>query len=374
MVNFDITKLNTPYFIVDEGLIIKNLEILAGIKERTGCKILLAQKAFSMYALYPLISRYLDGTCASGLNEAQLAHDHFRGENHVYSPAYSEDEIADILKVCGHITFNSFTQWQKFKALCKPKSCGIRINPEYSTQDADIYNPCAENSRLGVTLANFRSELLEGISGLHFHALCQQGADALEATLTAVEEKFGKYMHDMEWINFGGGHHITKEGYDIDLLVSLVNRIKNKYNVQVYLEPGEAVALNCGYLTASVLDIVENGMKIAILDASATCHMPDVLEMPYRPHIIHGGKIGEKAYEYRLAGVSCLAGDVIGDYSFDKPLEVGDRLVFTDMAIYSMVKTNTFNGVKLPSIAILRKNGHIESLRSFGYQDFKMRL
>jgi len=374
MINFDTSAIETPYFIVDENLIIKNLEILARVKREAGCKILLAQKAFSMYALYPLISRYLDGTCASGLHEALLARRHFRGENHVYSPAYSAREFGEIVKTSDHIIFNSFDQWLRFKDVTGGKTCGIRINPEFSTQEGDIYNPCAPNSRLGVTLANFREDVLDGISGLHFHTLCQQGADALEATMAVVEEKFGKYLHQMQWLNMGGGHHITRPDYDVDALIALVKRIKATYGIEVYLEPGEAVALNAGYLVAEVLDIIQNDMNIAILDTSAACHMPDVLEMPYRPHVIGSGLPDEKLHTYRFGGPSCLAGDIIGDYSFDNPLKIGDRLVFTDMAIYSMVKTNTFNGMRLPSIALLRKNGQIETLRAFGYEDFKMRL
>jgi carboxynorspermidine decarboxylase len=374
MINFDINTIDTPYFIVDEALIIKNLEVLARVKREAGCKILLAQKAFSMYALYPLISRYLDGTCASGLHEARLAKEYFSGENHVYSPAYSRREFGEIVPIADYIIFNSFDQWQRFKDMADGKMCGIRINPEFSTQKGAIYNPCAPNSRLGVTAANFRADMLDGISGLHFHTLCQQGADALEATMAVIEEKFGEHLHQMEWINMGGGHHITREGYDVDRLIGLIKRIKAAYDVKVYLEPGEAIALNAGYLVAEVLDIVQNDMDIAILDASAACHMPDVLEMPYRPHIIGSGEPGEKPHLYRLGGPSCLAGDIIGDYSFDEPLKTGDRLVFTDMAIYSMVKTNTFNGVGLPSIALLRKDEQIETLRTFGYEDFKMRL
>ena len=378
MVNFDVGAIQTPYFIVDEGLLIRNLEILARVKTATGCKVLLAQKGFAMYSLYPLVSRYLDGTCASGLHEALLANEYFSGENHVYSPAYDKRNFADILAICDHVVFNSFDQWGHFRHLCgdKNKKFGIRINPECSTQrhEKPIYDPCSPNSRLGVTIANFRPDLLEGISGLHFHTLCQQGADALEVTLDTVEEKFGKYLYDMDWINFGGGHHITRPGYDLDLLISLIKRIKSRYNVQVYLEPGEAVALDAGFLVARVLDIVDNGMQIAILDTSAACHMPDVLEMPYRPHVIGSGQPGEMSYTYRLGGMSCLAGGIIGDYSFSSPLKIGDHLVFTDMAIYSMVKTNAFNGVPLPSLAILRLDGSIEVVKTFGYEDFKVRL
>jgi len=374
MINFDTNALETPYFIVDESLIIKNLETLARVKREAGCKILLAQKAFSMYALYPLISRYLDGTCASGLHEAMLAKQHFRGENHVYTPGYSQKEFAEIVRIADHIIFNSFDQYERFKPMATGKTCGMRINPEFSTQEGAIYNPCAPNSRLGVTAANFREDALDGISGLHFHTLCQQGADALEATMAVVEEKFGTYLHQMQWINMGGGHHITRDGYDVEGLITLIKRVKAKYDIEVYLEPGEAIALNAGYLVAQVLDIVQNGMSIAILDTSAACHMPDVLEMPYRPHVIGSGQPQEKPYTYQFGGPSCLAGDIIGDYSFDNPLKIGDRLVFTDMAIYSMVKTNTFNGVPLPSIALLRKDGRIEALRTFGYEDFKARL
>jgi len=382
MTNYDIPNFDTPYFILDEGLLTRNLEVLADVKARTGCKILLAQKAFSMYALYPLVSRYLDGTCASGLHEALLSQQYFGGENHVYSPAYSQHEFQRLNEICDVMVFNSAVQWRRFRHMRNVnKAYGIRINPELSTQQHEkpIYDPCAPNSRLGITLANFLAAFgddadLEGISGLHFHTLCQQNSDALEATFAAVEGKFGQYLHKMDWINFGGGHHITRADYDVERLVSLIKRVQDTYNVQVYLEPGEAIALNVGFLVASVLDIVDNGMKIAILDTSAACHMPDVLEMPYRPHIIGSGQPGEKAHLYRLGGVSCLAGDVIGDYSFDAPLAIGDRLIFTDMAIYSMVKTTTFNGVPLPSIAVLRNDGNAELLKSFGYEDFASRL
>ena len=378
MTNYDINTLATPYFIVDESLLVRNLEILSKVKAATDCKILLAQKGFAMYALYPLISQYLDGTCSSGLHEAKLAHKYFDGENHVYSPAFAQTDFPQILEICDHIVFNSFNQWQLFKPLCigKGKQLGIRINPELSTQQHEkpIYDPCAPASRLGVTAANFRPDLIEGIDGLHFHTLCQQGPDALEATLQAVEEKFGKYLHHMQWLNFGGGHHITRPGYDVDRLVTIINRVKSTYGLQVYLEPGEAVALNAGFLAATVLDVVDNSMQIAVLDTSAACHMPDVLEMPYRPHIINSGQPSEKPHTYRLAGVSCLAGDIIGDYSFAAPLKPGDRLLLTDMAIYSMVKTNTFNGVPLPTLVVLRQNGSIGHVKTFGYDDFESRL
>lgn len=366
----------SPCFVVDEALLIQNLELLAMVQERTGCRILLAQKAFSMFSLYPLIGKYLSGATASGLYEARLGYEEMGKENHVFSPAYRDEEFDEITRICGHIVFNSFSQWQKFgdRALAAGCECGIRINPECSTQDHAIYDPCSPGSRLGVTAANFHPELLDGISGLHFHTLCEQDADALERTLDAVEEKFGAYLPRMKWLNFGGGHHITRPGYDVEKLVSLIDRTQQRYGVQVYLEPGEAVALNAGFLVCTVLEIVENGIANAILDTSAACHMPDVLEMPYRPPLLGAGLPEEKPYCYRLGGPTCLAGDIIGDYSFDHPLAPGDRLIFGDMAHYSMVKTNTFNGMALPSIAILDQSGKLRVQKTFGYEDFKGRL
>lgn len=366
----------TPCYIVEEELLEKNLKILKMVEEATGCHILLAQKAFSMYYYYPLIGSYLSGATASGLFEARLAHEEMKGENHIFSPAYREEEFDEILEVCDHIIFNSFSQWEKYKerALAQKKECGMRINPQYSTQEHGIYDPCAVGSRLGVTLKNFQPNQLEGISGLHFHTLCEQDAEDLEKTLDAIEEKFGTWMHQMKWINFGGGHHITKKGYDIEKLISVIKRIRQTYDVEVYLEPGEAVALDTGFLVATVLELVDNEIRIAILDTSAACHMPDVLEMPYRPMVIGSGNPGEKAYTYTFGGPTCLAGDIIGEYSFDEPLKIGDRVVFCDMAIYSMVKNNTFNGVNLPSILALKKDGAIETIKSFGYEDFKARL
>ena len=366
----------TPCYVVDEAALIRNLTILKDAAEQAGCKILLAQKAFSMYCVYPLLRRYLAGTTASGLFEARLGAEAMGAENHVFSAAYIEREFDEILALCDHITFNSFAQWQKYRsrAIAAGRSCGIRVNPECSTQQRGIYDPCAPGSRLGVTRENFRPELLDGLEGLHFHTLCEQNSDALIETLAAVEEKFGEFLPRMKWVNFGGGHQITREDYDRRALVDCVRRFRETYGVEVYLEPGEAVALNAGYLVASVLDIVRNGVDIALLDASAACHMPDVIESPYRPPLLHSGQSGEKRYNYRLAGATCLAGDIIGDYSFDRPLCVGDKLVFEDMAIYSMVKNNTFNGMRLPSIAHRRKDGKIETIRRFGYRDFKERL
>lgn len=375
-IDFDLHQLPTPYYIVDENLLIHNLDILKSVSDRTGCRILLAQKAFSMFRFYPLIGQYLHGTTASGLYEAKLGSEEMGKETHIFSPAYTDRDFDEILAICGHISFNSFTQWEKFgaRALAAGKKCGIRMNPECSTQEHGMYDPCSPGSRLGVTLEEFREDQLDGISGLHFHTLCEQNADALAATLETVEAKFGKYLSRMEWLNIGGGHHITRSDYDVELLVSILNRLKNTYHLQIYIEPGEAVALNTGYLVSEVVDILRNGMDIAILDTSASCHMPDVLEMPYRPQIIGAGLPSEKAYTYRLGGPTCLAGDIIGDYSFDRPLAIGDRLVFCDMAHYTMVKNNTFNGIALPSIAVVGKDRLVTLVRSFGYEDFKGRL
>jgi len=374
--NFDINAIKTPYYIVDEKLLINNLEILKSVADRAGCKILLAQKAFSMFSLYPLIGKYLNGTTASGLFEAKLGHEEMGGETHVFSTAYLEDEFDEILNICDHIVFNSFSQWEKYKskAIKTTKQFGIRINPEHSTQSHGIYDPCSNGSRLGVTLKSFSPELLEGISGLHFHTLCEQNIDDLISTIDAVEEKFGRYLYQMQWVNFGGGHHITRDDYDKEELIECIKKFKQKYDVAVYLEPGEAVALNTGFLVAIVLDIVNNDIDNAILDTSAACHMPDVLEMPYRPNIISAGEPDEKKYTYRLGGPTCLAGDIIGDYSFDEELKIGDKLIFCDMAIYSMVKNNTFNGMNLPSIAIAKSSGEVKLIKSFGYSDFKSRL
>ena len=381
-------QLPTPCYVVDEDRLEENHKILAGVMEETGCRILLAQKAFSAYGLYPLIGKYLNGTTASGLFEARLGrqemalHPELRERNletHVFSAAYREDEFQEIAGLCDHVVFNSFAQLEKFRDTAQQMGAGIglRINPECSTQVGHaIYDPCSPGSRLGITADQFSEEKLSGVEGLHFHTLCEQDADDLERTLDAVEEKFGRYLSlpQMKWLNFGGGHHITRKDYQIPLLIRCIRRIKERYGLQVYLEPGEAVALNAGYLLTKVLDVVENGgVSIAILDTSAACHMPDVLEMPYRPPLKDSGMPGEKAYTFRLAGPTCLAGDVIGDYSFDEPLKVGQELVFQDMAIYSMVKNNTFNGMPLPAIAFMRQ-GQCRIWKQFGYENFKCRL
>ena len=369
----------TPCYVVDERLLIKNLELLHSVQERTGCSILLALKGFSMFSVFPLAGQYLKGITSSSLFEARLGYEEMGKEVHVYAPAYQDEEFDELLTYCDHIVFNSFAQWRHFKDKVKKVQgkkieCGIRINPEYSEIETPIYNPCYQNSRLGVTLANFHPDELEGIDGLHFHTMCEQNSDTLERTIKVVDEKFGPHIRQMKWINLGGGHHITRPDYDVETLIRSIMFFKDKYGVDVYLEPGEAIALNTGFLVSKVLDIVENGMEIAILDTSAACHMPDVLEMPYRPNIIGAGLPDEYPYTYRLGGMTCLAGDVIGDYSFPEPLKPGDRLVFCDMAHYTMVKNNTFNGVNLPSIALYNEKDGIKVLRRFGFEDYKSRL
>lgn len=368
--------MKTPCYVIDEQKLIKNLEILKSVKDKTGCKILLAQKAFSCYHVYPLIASYLDGAAASGLYEARLGYEMMKKENHVYSPAYRKDEIEEIIDYSDHIVFNSTHQIELYQdlVLAKGKSIGLRINPEISTQtEHAIYDPCAVGSRLGATLSSINESLLENVDGFHFHTLCEQNSDDLKITLDEVEAKFGKYMHKLKWINFGGGHHITRDDYDIDLLVDCINHIKETYDVQVYLEPGEAIALNAGYLYTEVLELVENGKHIAIVDTSAACHMPDVIEMPYTPPLQGAKKPGENQYDYLLGGPTCLSGDIIGEYSFDHQLKIGEILRFNDMAIYTMVKNNTFNGMKLPNI-YLQKEDELVLLKEFGYEDFKCRL
>ena len=377
--NIDFNKLPTPCYIVDERLLIKNLETLKHVQDRTGCNILLALKGFSMYSTFPLAGKYLKGITASSLFEARLGFEEMGKEVHSYAPAYIDEEFDELLKYCDHIVFNSFDQYKRFKDKVKNVKdkkieCAIRINPEYSEIETAIYNPCYQNSRLGVTLSNFKPDELDGIDGLHFHTMCEQNSDTLARTIKVVDEKFGAYIKNMKWINFGGGHHITRPDYDIETLIESIMFIKNKYSIDVYLEPGEAIALNTGFLVSKVLDIVDNGMQIAILDTSAACHMPDVLEMPYRPNIIDSGNPNEYEYTYRLGGLTCLAGDVIGDYSFKQPLKRGDKLVFCDMAHYTMVKNNTFNGVNLPSIALFNETEGIKIIKQFGYEDYKSRL
>ncbi|MCO4589984.1 Carboxynorspermidine/carboxyspermidine decarboxylase [Streptococcus infantarius subsp. infantarius] len=372
-----IDQVPTPAYVIDEAKLVNNLEILKSVQERTGCKVLLAQKAFSMYATYPLISQYLAGTTASGLYEAKLGREEFGGEVHVFAPAFKDADLEEILEIADHIVFNSERQLRKHVDKCRAVgvSVGLRINPECSTQgDHALYDPCAAGSRFGVRIDQFSEDLLDLVDGLHFHTLCEQNSDDLKTTLDAVEAKFGPYLHRIKWLNMGGGHHVTREDYDLDLLISSIQHMQETYGLEVYIEPGEAIALNAGYLVTEVLDIFENGIETLVLDASATCHMPDVLEMPYRPPLRHGFEAGEKTYTYRLSSNTCLTGDIIGDYSFEKPVEIGDKLYFEDMAIYSFVKNNTFNGIGLPSLVLMDKTGDCRVVKSFGYEDFKGRL
>jgi carboxynorspermidine decarboxylase len=367
----------TPCYVLDEAGLLANLRILQSVQEQTGCRILLALKGFAMFGVFDTIRQFLSGVSASSLHEARLGFEEFGKEVHVCAPAYREAEFDQLLIYCDHLTFNSFSQWERFRkriGASPALRCGIRVNPEHSEVKVPIYDPCAPGSRLGVTRANFRSDELSGISGLHFHTLCELNSDALARTLAAFEEKFGVFLSQMSWVNFGGGHHITREDYDVARLCELIGDFQRRYGVQVYLEPGEAVALNAGVLVASVLDIVRNDMDIAILDASAAAHMPDVLEMPYRPEIEAAAEAGALPFTYRLGGTTCLAGDVIGDYSFAEPLCVGSRLVLKDMAHYTMVKNNTFNGVELPSIGVQNTSGTIRILKRFGYPDYRNRL
>lgn len=381
--SFNPLEVKTPCFIVDEGLLEKNLEVLASVKKQTGCKILLALKCFAMFSTFPQIAQKLDGVCASSPHEAMLGREEFGKEVHSFAAAYSRADIAALCETSDHIVFNSFAQLDRFRPViqefCRVErrriDLAVRINPEHSEGAVPIYDPCSPGSRLGIRKASFESENLDGVIGLHWHNLCEQGADCLERTIEAVERNFSEILPRMQYVNFGGGHHITKKGYDVDLLVNIITRFKEKWDVEVYLEPGEAVALNCGFLVATVLDVISADMPIVIMDSAVSCHMPDVIEMPYRPHIVGSAEAGEKEWTCRIGGPSCLAGDVAGEYSFDQPLRAGDRLVFTDMAIYSMVKTNTFNGIQLPSIALYSPDqDSVKMIREFGYEDFKNRL
>lgn len=370
------TAPDSPCFVIDLGALEENLRVLAEVQRAAGCKILLALKAFATWSTFGLVSRYLSGGAASSPHEAQLAREELGGEVHVYAPAFSDDDLRAVLTFADHVVFNSFSQWQRFgaTALAAGVSCGMRINPEHSEVAVALYDPCAPCSRLGVTARAFRPEQLEGIDGLHFHTLCELDADALERTIGAVEEKFGAYLPQMKWVNFGGGHHITRPSYDRERLVRVIRAFKARHGVEVYLEPGEAIALRSGVLVATVLDVIHNGMPIAILDTSATAHMPDILEMPYRAEIVGAAPPGEKAHTYRLGGLTCLAGDVIGDYAFDEPLRVGQRLTFLDMSHYTMVKTTNFNGVRLPSIALRHTDGRVELVKRFDPLSYRDRL
>jgi carboxynorspermidine decarboxylase len=378
-IQLDVGSVDTPIYIVDLGALRKNLEILADVQARAGCKVLLALKGFAMWSLFPVIGEYLSGIAASSLAEARLGREEMDKEVHVYAPAFGEAELAAILSLADHVVFNSFSQWERLRGLVRssprPVRAGMRVNPQHSEVAVPLYDPAAPGSRLGVTRAQFRPELMDGLSGLHFHTLCELGADALERTLAVFEERFAPELDRVEWVNFGGGHHITRPDYDVNRLVELVADFRRRRGLEVYLEPGEAIALGTGVLVASVLDIIHNDVDIAVLDTSATAHMPDVLEMPYRAIIEGAGEPGEYPHLYRLGGLTCLAGDVIGDYSFPRPLAVGDKLVFRDMAHYTMVKNTTFNGVRLPSIAIHDPSDRsIRVVRRFGYEDYRNRL
>lgn len=376
-------QLPTPCYVLDEEALRKNGEVLRSVQERSDCKILLAQKAFSNFNVYPMLSAYLAGTEASGLYEARLGKTYIPDkECHVFCGAYRKDEFQELLQYADHIVFNSPGQLRKYgyEAKAAGKSIGLRINPECSTQDGhEIYDPCAPGGRLGVTRDVWDElmdeELISLLDGLHFHTLCEQNADALEITLKALEERFGDVLSKVKWLNMGGGHHITREDYDIELLLSCIGKMKEKYGLEIYLEPGEAVALNAGYLVSEVLDVTRNGdITNIILDMSAACHTPDVIEMPYRPPVMNSSEKGEKKFTYRFGGPTCLSGDVVGDYSFDEELNEGDKIFFGDMAIYTTCKNNTFNGMKLPDIYLLKEDGSIECLARFGYEDFKCRL
>ena len=378
-IHTDFSRIPSPCYVMEEARLRANLETLKGVMDATGVKIICALKGFSFWRAFPLVREYLPGATASSLNETLLASRKMGGEVHVYAPAYADDEIDRILGLASHITFNSFTQWKRFRGDTRTHpnkpSPGIRVNPEYSQVETDLYNPCAPFSRLGVVRSEFREDELDGIEGLHVHALCEQGSDAFEGLLGAFEDKFGQYLSHMEWVNFGGGHHITREDYDIPRLVRVLKGFRERHpHLEVILEPGEAVGWRTGELVATVLDIVRNGMDIAILDVSVSAHMPDCLEMPYRPDIVGAAQPGEKPHVYRIAGGSCLAGDVLGDYGFDEPLKTGDRIVLLDMIHYTMVKTSFFNGVKHPSIATWKEDGTLDIHRSFTYQQFRDKL
>ncbi len=371
----------TPTYVVSLSHLEKNLKILNEVEIETGCKILLAMKSFSMFSTFSLARKYLSGSEASSVNEARLGFEEFKKEVHTFSPSYTEENIKDYIKYSDHLVFNSFSQWNRFEKIIKKSkkkiSCGIRVNLEHSESDVEMYDPSKPNSQFGVTRANFEEDNLDGIEGLHFHNLCELNADALERSLKVFEEKFGKFLPQMKWVNFGGGHHITREDYDLNLLKRIIKDFKVRYpHLEVYLEPGEAVALNAGVLVGSVIDIFRNGKNIAVLDISPTCHMPDVIEMPYIPSVLGAKELPEGGDEnvYRLVGPSCLTGDVIGEYAFKNHLKIGDRVIFMNMAIYTMVKNNTFNGINLPNIAIMGKDKKIKIIKRFNYKDFKNRL
>ena len=377
--SFDSNSVPSPSFVIDLEALERNLDILCNVQEKSGARILLALKGFATFSTFSQLKGKLKGCCASSPHEARLAREEFGGEVHAFAPAFSEADMAENVQLCDHIVFNSFNQWQMHKDTVansgRTISCGLRVNPEHSETEVEIYNPCAKGSRLGIRREQFEGQDLSGIEGLHFHTLCQQGAEALERTALAFEEKFADLLPQMKWLNFGGGHHITQPDYNVDKLCELIIYFKEKYDLEVYLEPGEAVGINTGSLIATVLEIIDGDLPVAILDTSATCHMPDVLEMPYRPEVRGAALPNEKAYTYKLGGLSCLAGDVIGDYSFDEPLSIGQRIILDDMTHYTMVKTTTFNGIKLPSIVLYnQENDSVDIVKNFTYEDYRSRL
>jgi len=378
---FDVSKVPSPCYLLEEAKLIKNLGVLKRVQEEADCTILLALKGFAMWSTFDLVKQYLSGCTASSLYELKLSSEEFGGENHIYAAAYREDEFTDISRMADHLVFNSVAQWQKFgkTALDAGASCGLRVNPGISEVETDLYNPCFAGSRLGVRPEHLKQADMQGIEGLHAHALCENMASSsitlIDALDQLMEEKLAAYVPQLKWVNFGGGHLMTHADYDVDALISRVKTFRNKWGVKVYFEPGGAIAWQTGVLVTSVLDIVPtDGLDVAILDISATAHMPDVLEMPYRPSISGAGKADEKAFTYRLGGTSCLAGDVIGDYSFDEPIEIGSHLIFEDMMHYTMVKTTMFNGVRHPDIGIWHNSQSFELIRRFNYQDFRNRL
>ncbi|MBN2192169.1 MAG: carboxynorspermidine decarboxylase [Polyangiaceae bacterium] len=379
VMRLDPKRVETPAFVLDLGAFRHNLAILGDAQRRSGAKILLALKGFAMWSVFPLVREILPGIAASSVAEARLGREEHGGEIHVYAPAYSATDLRELLPIADHLVFNSLGQWQRFRSLvqaaARPIRCGLRVNPEHREVEVALYDPCAPRSRLGVTRRALERGDLSGLSGLHFHNLCEKNVDALERTLAAVEARFGEYLRRVDWVNFGGGHHVTRPDYDLDALARLVQGFRERHGVEVYLEPGEAVALDTGVLVTSVLDVIENDGPIAILDTSASAHMPDVLEMPYRPRILDADLPGVLPHTYRLGGLTCLAGDVIGDYSFAAPLAVGDRLVFADMIHYTMVKTTMFNGVRHPSIVVYDPDtDELRTVRRFGYEDYRTRL
>jgi carboxynorspermidine decarboxylase len=375
----DLSKVPTPCYVCEEVLLEQNLKLLDRVQRESGAKIILALKGFAMWSTFDLVGSYLHGCTASGLYEAMLAREKMDKEVHTYSPAFKAQEIDEIARISDHVVFNSPSQLRRFAGRVREVnpdiSVSLRVNPEYSSSPVDLYNPCGAFSRLGTTLENFDETLLGELDGLNFHALCEQNVDALEGVLEAFEAKFGAYIDGMQYINFGGGHHITRRDYDVARLIEVIKAFKARHNdITVYLEPGEAVGWQTGPLVASVLDVMHNGMDIAILDTSAEAHMPDTLAMPYRAEVRDAGEPGEKAHTYRLGGNTCLAGDIMGNYSFDRPLQVGDKIVFEDQIHYTFVKNTTFNGIRLPSLAIWTKENELRIVKEFGYEEYMSRL